>query len=505
MRRVGATHLHVQARMPPGPVPKDWLGRAKKHAHFIAADAGWDGKLWAVGGKANPIRDRRHQVNTFHYILGHVAEGAWVWDFRTDRDNDTTESTPRPESPGTAVPGLSTYTNPQAQRTLPERYPLMTPAATLAELVRRPSVNPMGRTDLPADILYEHRVTDYLHGRLRDLGVAVERQTVRPGRDNLVAVYEPPGTPPFTTVFECHQDTVPVDAMTVEPFAARVEGGKLYGRGACDVKGGAAVMLAAFERLVRDRPVGSARVVLAYTVDEEHTFLGVQELVKRGLAADYAVVAEPTLLNIVSAHKGVVRWVAETAGRACHSSRPENGVNAVYRMARILTAVERYAAELQARPPHPTLGPRTTSVGRITGGVSPNTVPDVCRIDIDRRLLPGETAEAAAADLEAFLKAAADVPFTLVQSHAACPPLDPTRSGELAARLGAAIDAVAGRHEVHAVPYGTDASTLSGGGIPAVVFGPGDIAQAHTKDEWIDLSQLDPAAEILFRFASARS
>lgn len=379
----------------------------------------------------------------------------------------------------------------------------LAPAATLAELVRRPSVNPMGRTDLPADILYEHRVAEYLDGRLRDLGVGVERQSVRPGRDNLVAVYEPPGTPPFTTVFECHQDTVPVDAMTVEPFAARVEGGKLYGRGACDVKGGAAVMLAAFERLVRERPAGSARVILAYTVDEEHTFLGVQELVNRGLTADYAVVAEPTLLNIVSAHKGVVRWVAETAGRACHSSRPENGVSAVYRMARILTAIERYAAELQARPPHPTLGPRTTSVGRITGGVSPNTVPDVCRIDIDRRLLPGETAEAAAADLEAYLKAdpAIDFPFTLVQSHAACLPLDPARSGELAARLGTAIDAVVGRHEVHAVPYGTDASTISAGGIPAVVFGPGDIAQAHTCDEWLDLAELDRASDILYRLA----
>jgi acetylornithine deacetylase len=364
----------------------------------------------------------------------------------------------------------------------------------------------MGRTDLPADILYEHRVGAYLEGRLRDLGVAVERQTVRPGRDNLVAVYDPPGAPAFTTVFECHQDTVPVDAMTVEPFAARVEGGRLYGRGACDVKGGAAVMLAAFERLVRERPAGSARVVLAYTVDEEHTFLGVQELVKRGLKADYAVVAEPTLLSIVTAHKGVVRWVAETAGRACHSSRPENGVSAVYRMARVVSAIERYAALLQARPPHPALGPRTTSVGRIAGGVSPNTVPDACRIDIDRRLLPGETAAAAAADLEAFLKAdpAIDFPFTLTQSHAACPPLDPAKSGGLATRLGAAIDAVAGRHEVHAVPYGTDASTISGAGIPAVVFGPGDIAQAHTKDEWIELAQLDPAAEILFRFACGK-
>jgi acetylornithine deacetylase/succinyl-diaminopimelate desuccinylase-like protein len=373
----------------------------------------------------------------------------------------------------------------------------------LADLVRLPSVNPMGRTDLPADILYEARVTRHLEQRLRDLGVEVRRQPVQPGRDNLLAVYEPPGPPPFTVIFECHQDTVPVDAMTVEPFGARVEGGRLYGRGACDVKAGAAVMLGAFARLVRERPAGSARVTLAYSVDEEHSFLGVQEMVRGGLTADYAVVAEPTLLNIVNAHKGVVRWQVETAGRACHSSRPDQGVNAVYRMARLLKAVEEYAERLRQRPADPVLGPRTLSVGRIVGGVSPNTVPDFCRIDIDRRLLPGETAVAASADLVAFLQGnpGVDFPFTCTQSHAACLPLDPANSGELVERLGVVIDSVVGRHEVHAVPYGTDASTLSAAGIPSVVFGPGDITQAHTKDEWIDLDQLEPAAEILFRFA----
>jgi acetylornithine deacetylase len=321
-----------------------------------------------------------------------------------------------------------------------------------------------------------------------------------------VTVYEPPGPPPFTVVFECHQDTVPVDAMTVDPFGAKVEGGRLYGRGACDVKAGATVMLAAFARLVRERPAGSARVVLAYSVDEEHTFLGVQELVKQGLTTDYAIVAEPTLLNIVRAHKGVVRWQVETAGRACHSSRPEQGVNAIYRMGRLLAAVEEYAGQLRGRTPDPLLGPRTLSVGRITGGVSANTVPDSCRIDVDRRLLPGETAGAAATDLETFLKGypGIDFPFTCTQTHAACLPLGPEQSADLVTRFGSVIDSVAGRHEVHAVPYGTDASTIAAAGIPAVVFGPGDIAQAHTKDEWIDLAQLEPAAEILFRFALGR-
>ncbi len=375
----------------------------------------------------------------------------------------------------------------------------------LAELVRRPSVNPMGRTDIPADLLYESRVTDFLEARLRDLGCAVRRHTVRPGRDNLVATYAPPHPAPFSVMFEAHQDTVPVDEMIVEPFGAKVEGGRLYGRGACDVKAGGAVMLAAFARLVAERPAGSAAVTMAFTVDEEHTFLGIQELMKSGVRADYAIVAEPTLLNIVNAHKGVVRWVLETTGRACHSSRPENGVNAIYRMARLVAAVEEYAAQLRALPADPVLGPRTISVGRITGGVSANTVPDVCRVDVDRRLVPGETAAAGAAHLSDFLKGRGfDFPFTLTQSHAACPPLSPALSGELVTRLGATIDSVVGKHTVHPVPFGTDASTVANAGVPVVVFGPGDIEQAHTKDEWIDLSQLEPAAEILFRFACGR-
>jgi acetylornithine deacetylase len=377
---------------------------------------------------------------------------------------------------------------------------------TLADLVRLPSVNPMGRTDLPADILYESRVTAYLEAALRGLGAAPRRQPVAPGRDNLVAVYDPPTPPPFTVLFEAHQDTVPVDAMTVDPFAAAVANGRMYGRGSCDVKAGGAVMLAAFARLLQERPSGSARVILAYTVDEEHTFLGVQELMKSGVKADYAVVAEPTLLNIVKAHKGVVRWQVETPGRACHSSRPEQGVNAIYRMGRLLKGVEEFAERLRASRPDPLLGPPTLSVGRVTGGVSPNTVPDFCRIEIDRRLIPGENPAAPPADLEAFLSTypGIDFPFVTHPPKLACPPLSPARSGELVARLGAVIDAVVGKHEAMGVPYGTDASTVEEAGVPAVVFGPGDITQAHTKDEWIDLAQLDPAAEILFRFAAGK-
>jgi acetylornithine deacetylase len=376
----------------------------------------------------------------------------------------------------------------------------------LAELVRRPSVNPMGRTDIDPSITYESRVVAFLEDRLREIGCEFYRQQVAPGRDNLVATYTPPGPPPFHVLFEVHTDTVAVDGMIVDPFAARIEGGRLYGRGACDVKAGGAVMLTALARLVKEKPAGSAKLTVAFTVDEENGGLGVSELMKSGLRADCAIVAEPTLLNIVNAHKGVARWHLETTGRACHSSRPEQGVNAVYRMAKLLSGIEQHAEKLKAMPDHPVLGGRTISVGRITGGVSPNTVPDFCRADVDRRLLPGETFESATADLDTFLRSVpgVDFPFTLSQASPGCTPLDPEQSVELTKRFGSTIDSVVGKHIVHPVPFGTDASRVAVTGVPAVVFGPGDIAQAHTKDEWIDLSQLEPAAEILFRFACGK-
>jgi acetylornithine deacetylase len=376
-------------------------------------------------------------------------------------------------------------------------------AELLAELVRRPSVNPMGRTDLPPEILYESRVTAFLEHELRNIPCEFHRQNVRPGRDNLIATYTPPGPAPFTVLFEAHQDTVPVDAMTVDPFGAAIEAGRLYGRGSCDVKAGVAVMLATLRRLVKEKPRGSAKVIVAFTVDEENGGLGVHELMKAETRADCAIVAEPTLLNIVNAHKGVARWALETTGTACHSSRPELGVNAVYRMARLVRGIEEYAERLRSLPGSGDLGPRTLSLGRIAGGASTNTVPDRCVVHLDRRLLPGETYESATADLESFLRTlpGADFPYTVTSSSPGCLPLSPESSGELVGRLGAVIDSVAGTHRVHSVPFGTDASTVAAAGIPAVVFGPGDIAQAHTRDEWIELAQLEPAAEILYRFA----
>jgi len=370
----------------------------------------------------------------------------------------------------------------------------------LRDLVALPSVNPMGR-DLPREIIYEHRVTAYLEEFFWSLGVPWERQPITDHRENIIARCEMPGAK-RTILFEAHQDTVPIDHMTIEPFGAHIEGDRLYGRGACDIKGGMAAMLAAFARVVREKPRGAANLIMACAVDEEFTFRGVLELMKQGMKADMAVVAEPTELNIVNAHKGVVRWHLITTGQSCHSSRPERGINALYRMGRVLTAIERYAAKLCAGKADPILGPATMSVGRIEGGTSVNTVPDRCTIEIDRRLLPGEDAQAAPGQLLAFLKEEGiDFPLTSEPPWMSKGALGSELSAELVGLLGRAIDSVKGSHKVEAVPYGTDASTIAEGGIPAVVFGPGDIGRAHTCDEWVPLSEVQQASEILYHLA----
>jgi acetylornithine deacetylase len=378
----------------------------------------------------------------------------------------------------------------------------------LRDLVALPSVNPMGRPLAGPDI-HEHRVTDYLEQFFRALGVSFERQPVAPLRDNIVAWTDAPASS-ATLIFEAHQDTVPTDNMTVEPFAARIENGRLYGRGACDIKGGMAAMLAAFARLVRDKPQGAARVVMACTVDEEFTFLGVQRLVEGKLRDRFsnvvgAIVAEPTQLHIVDTHKGAVRWDLTTIGQSCHSSRPERGINAIYRMAVLLPFIERYAEELRASHGHPRLGPATLSVGRIEGGTSVNTVPDQCRVEIDRRLLPGEKAPAALEHLHDYLRRHVDpsLAFSFSAPWLSAPALNSAGSEQLVARLGAAIDGVIGTHQVQAVPYGTDAAPLAESGIPSVVFGPGDIARAHTCDEWVPLDEVEQASEILYRLVCA--
>jgi acetylornithine deacetylase/succinyl-diaminopimelate desuccinylase family protein len=372
------------------------------------------------------------------------------------------------------------------------------PSRLLAELVSRPSVNPMGQS-IQRREFGESAVTDYLEDYFRALSVDYTRQAVLGDRANIVARYQAANAR-RTLLFEVHQDTVPADGMK-NPFIPRIEGGRLHGRGACDVKGGMAAILTMLARLIESRPTHT-HVIVACTVDEEHLGLGVQHLVKTGIQADAAIVAEPTNLDIVNCHKGLVRWRTSTAGRAWHSSEPEQGTNAIHRMAAVLIAIEQYAEWLRTSPADPVLGPATVNVGRITGGSAVNIVPDWCTIEIDRRLLPGEDAQRAQREMEQYIRKTVPFEVAMEKPWTWLPALSSEQSERLVEQLGVIIEAVSGGVRVRGVAFGTDASTIAAASIPAVVFGPGDIAQAHTSDEWIVLEQVEKAAEILYRFVA---
>jgi acetylornithine deacetylase/succinyl-diaminopimelate desuccinylase family protein len=375
----------------------------------------------------------------------------------------------------------------------------------LSDLISIPSVNPMGQPVRP-EIHLEHRVTDYLEEKIRSLGVRYKRIEVLPGRDNLLAWYEAPHSD-FRILLDAHQDTVPVDTMIVPPFEPRTDSGKMFGRGSCDVKSGVASMFAAFERLVRERPVGSCNVLMAFTVDEEYTHRGSSALAEMNHGCGLGIVAEPTRLKLVVSHKGAVRWKIHASGRACHSSTPHLGDNAIYRMGRVLHALSEYACQLAGETSDELLGPPSLSVGRISGGQSVNIVPDDCSIEIDRRLIPGESVEGAIEKVRVFLKEKISpndfdklrfgdpwVKMPALRNDSASPFLGKLRSG-LAAEDGT-------EPSIEGVPYGTDAGPLAQAGLPCVVFGPGDIAQAHTEDEWIETEQVLEAVDRYYRLLS---
>jgi len=387
---------------------------------------------------------------------------------------------------------------------------------TLAELVRRPSVNPMGR-DVAGPEYLEGRVTDYLVQRFTAAHVAWARQPVSPGRDNFLARIDATVPRAPVVLWDAHQDTVPAEGMTIEPFAPLVRDGRLYGRGACDVKGGMAAMLVAIDRLLAEDRPRLATVVFSATVNEEFGFSGMKALTRlwseeEPLGSDaaarrlvprkpvLAVVAEPTCLGLVTQHKGSVRWRIRVRGRACHSAFPERGENALYPAARAMLAIESLAQELLTRHPDHPCGPPTLSLGTIRGGAGVNLVPDLAVLEIERRVVPGESPLAARDEVIARIDAACggariehDPPFL-----ESAPLVDRTATaGKPYARLTAALRA-AGRHDTPtAARYGTNASVLAAAGIPAVVFGPGSIEQAHTADEWIDLAEVDAVADVL--------
>lgn len=372
----------------------------------------------------------------------------------------------------------------------------------LRELIALPSINP---AFVPANDPRsgEGRVAEFIAALGGHAKLAVEFQEVLPGRRNVLVRYQPPGPVRRRILLAPHLDTVGTLDGTEEAFRPQVKGGRVWGRGACDTKGSVAAMLTALFDLAAagaaERPKAT-EIVFAGLIDEENCQRGSRALAASGFRADLGIVGEPTRLAVVTAHKGDLWASLETRGKAAHGARPDLGVNAVRSMARVVELLEDgYARELRRRR-HPRLGAPTINVGSIRGGSQPNIVPDACVIEVDRRMLPGETEAGVRREILGYLRGHGVRVRMLDLKGVPCPALETEERRPIVREFLRSVGRVRGE----GVHYFCDAAVLAAGGTPCVVFGPGDIAQAHTVREWISVASLERGAALLRRFLATQ-
>jgi acetylornithine deacetylase/succinyl-diaminopimelate desuccinylase family protein len=362
----------------------------------------------------------------------------------------------------------------------------------LRDLVAIPSVNPQG--DPGTDRTGEEAIAKFIAGFLRRIGAEVELQYVEPGRPNVIGRLGARGRARRTIALGPHMDTVSVRGMTIAPFTPVVRGGRLYGRGASDTKGNVAAFLWAMKRLSESRTARRDNdIYFAGLMGEESGNDGVKHLMRRGRSKlsgklDFAIVGEPTAMQIVNAHKGALWLRLSTLGRSCHGATPELGENAIYKMARVVDWLEHdYAARLTRR--HPVLGPATLNVGTIHGGSKVNIVPARCEIEVDHRTLPGEDHMKLLRELKArFGRMEAEI----LNDNAG---LDTPASHPLVVQLAAA-----GGSRCVGAPWFSDGAIFARHGVPAVAFGAGSIAQAHTRDEFTSVVEVERCAAVMETF-----
>ena len=366
----------------------------------------------------------------------------------------------------------------------------------LQDLVAIPSVNPAGQPGTGET--GETAVATYVADFLRNLGAEVRLDEIEPGRPNVIAEFAPESKPARARLaFAPHTDTVSVAGMTIAPFDPVVRDGKLFGRGASDTKGPMAAALWALRDWAQSptRAQSDIHWTFLALMGEEAGQEGSRAVAQGGFCSDLTLVLEPTSLGVVTAHKGVLWMNVETAGLACHGSAPQNGRNAIYAMRRVLELVETRMIPELAQRAHPQLGPTTVNVGTIRGGSKINIVPDFCTIELDCRPVPGVEPDHLRVLLEAVLRDV--VPDARVVEQRQAAPLNTDAGLPWVKKLGAVARGLT------TAPWYSDAAVLGHARCPAVCVGPGSIAQAHTKDEFIALRDLEDGVDFFRRWIAA--
>lgn len=369
-------------------------------------------------------------------------------------------------------------------------------AALVRDLIRVDSRNPSLVPDAPGEQAIARRLGDILAA----WGMDAQLVDAAPGRPNVVATVRGSGGG-RSLMFNGHLDVVGVEGMTHAPFDAHERDGSIYGRGASDMKGGVAAMCAAAARM---RGALKGDLVIAAVVDEEWQSIGTSALLATGIRADAAIVTEPTGLRLMPAHKGFA-WIQVTVkGRAAHGSRWDIGVDAIRHAGLLLAELDRIDTDELSRRTHELLGRPSMHAAFISGGIGLSTYPDRCVVRVERRTLPGESTAEVLAEMEAACSRVrrqrpefqAEVNLLFSQ-----PPSDVGLDTPIVHALAATL----GEYGLSASPIGmsawTDAALLNEAGIPAICFGPGDMGLAHAAEEYIPVTDIQRATEVLASLA----
>lgn len=362
------------------------------------------------------------------------------------------------------------------------------------DLVKIPSVNPPGEEMAVADFIssWFEKKGNYL---ITDLEIAPNRPNI------LVRTGDPYGR---RIIFNGHMDVVPAgEGWSFDPFGGEIKGTRMYGRGVADMKGALAAMMIAMDTLNReaaDYLKGS--ITLVAVVDEEKGgFFGTNQVVKNGISADFAIVGEPTGLRVASAHKGNLTFEITTFGRSAHASMPKNGVNAIFKMCKVISELERYAEKLETFQPHPLLGLPTFNVGTINGGVKSNVVPQTCSITAERRLIIPETIDEVKSEIVSILKRVANVDPELKYELKFLEEVGPSQMVDGKIFLDKVIESLSYIRKKDIEQIGFEATcdayyfnTIAK--IPTIILGPGSIKDIHKPDESIEVRELFDAAKL---------
>jgi acetylornithine deacetylase len=365
----------------------------------------------------------------------------------------------------------------------------------VSDMVAIDSTNP----DLVPGAAGESKLAHYIAEWLTAKGVKVQLIESAPGRPNVVGTVRGTGGGK-TLLLNGHIDTVGAGKMQAAHQPV-VREGRLYGRGAYDMKGGLAACMAAAASAVNQQLRGD--LIITAVVDEEYAGQGTLDLA-HAFPADGAIVAEFTELRIITAHKGFVWLDVETRGVAAHGSRPDLGVDAIAKMGRVLTEIDKLDQQLRQGQGHSMLGTGSIHASIIRGGTELSTYPDQCVVSVERRTVPGETPEQAEAEVARIVEALGredpSLKATVTRAMDRPPMETPADAEILAAVSTAASKVLQHKAQIAGVPFWTDAAALAAAGTPSLLFGPSG-AGAHAAEEWVDLASVQACADVYFQAA----